>query len=162
MPFCLTLLDILNFIFELFQVLSASGGQIIAVQNPALSLSGALLRNSSSSVSSSHHHDVTASSHHHESRHTNISSTSSPLSTLLNLSRRDEGSNGNDYFHNHHHATSTSSRGASHHQLRELRSSRAFTSRGGANNSDSEIKEEPVSPPRSSTPTLRSSPTMTS
>ena len=146
-----------------FQVLSASGGQIIAVQNPALSLSGALLRSSSSSVTSSHlHHDVTVSSHHDvTTRQSNITS-STPLSTLLNLSRRDESNgNGNEYYNNE-----VTSRGAGNH-LRELRSSRAMmamTSSMGINSEPNHsssssnnfvFKEEPVSPPRSSsTPTL--------
>jgi hypothetical protein len=150
------------------QVLSASGGQIIAVQNPALSLSGALLRSTTSSVTSSHlHHDVTVSSHHDvTTRQSNISSSTSatPLSTLLNLSRRDESNgngngngNGNEYFNNE-----VTSRSAGNN-LRELRSSRAMMAMANNsehNNSSSSannfvFKEEPVSPPRSSsTPTL--------
>jgi hypothetical protein len=83
-------------------------------------------------VTSSLAHDAIVAASH-EARHIS-SSAASPLSTLLNLTsrRRDEGSNGNDFY-----------KLASRQHLRDLRSSRGTSD---------DIKEEPVSPPRSTSP----------
>ena len=110
---------------DYFQVLSASGGQVIAIQNPALQMSGALpIRAPSTSPNRSTHED------------------SKNLVTLLNLSRR--GPTGPT----HHHPSSlvaSGSNGKDHTNAKK-----PATTIIHSDDEEMTFKQEPASPPAAS------------
>ena len=116
-------------ISSFFQVLSASGGQIIAVQNPALSMSGALpMRTSPSSPTSAPSGRSVGDSN----------ATTTNLVNLLNLSRRTGV----------HHVAGNG---------RDNNAKKQASTIVHSDEDEMTFKQEPASPPPSSTTTATAS-----
>ena len=110
--------------YQLFQVLSASGGQVIAIQNPALQMSshGGGLQTSIRAASTSPNRN-----HHEDSKN---------LVTLLNLSRRGVGPPAS-------HLAASGSNGKDHINAKKPSATTIIHS----DDEEMTFKQEPASPP---------------